>query len=134
MKQIIVLSIVALVTNFTTGADKTAKEYFQKAEKQQFDKDLKGAYKNYSKAIQLDTNYFEAYFRRAVLKTKMDSFVSAIKDYDRCLKINKTGETYYRRANIKWTLKDSVGACVDWTNACDLIHNKSCDLKRGHCR
>lgn len=56
--------------------------------------DYKAAIKNYSKAIELDSNYAEAYFARGTVKLNDFQFDDAILDFDKALKL----EPYFERA------------------------------------
>jgi len=56
--------------------------------------DYKGAIKNYSKAIELDSSYAEAYFARGTVKLNNFQFDEAILDFDRALNF----EPYFERA------------------------------------
>jgi tetratricopeptide (TPR) repeat protein len=56
--------------------------------------DYKNAIKNYSKAIELDSTYVEAYFSRGTSKLNEFQFDEAILDFDKALKF----EPYYEKA------------------------------------
>jgi antitoxin component YwqK of YwqJK toxin-antitoxin module len=56
--------------------------------------DYKNAVKHYSRAIELDTTYAEAYFARGTVKLNDFQFDAAIQDFDRALKY----EPYFERA------------------------------------
>src|SRR3972149_8817276 len=51
----------------------SGKKYFEK-------KDYTKAYKNYSKAIELNPVFYSAYWERAIVEIKMDSLEKAIDD------------------------------------------------------
>lgn len=129
MKQIILLLL------FLFAFDRDALYYYRWAELDRQAGDLKSAYEHYSKAIELDSALYGAYLHRALVKVDMDSALSSIPDFDKAIKIAPTsGEAYFYRGNTKWTLKDSVGACEDWQNACDNMYVHGCDVRREHCK
>lgn len=115
--------------------DRDAMYYYRWAELDRENGDFKSAYVHYSKAIELDNQHYNAYLKRALLKVDMDSAVSSLKDFDKAISIvPNSGEAYFYRANTKWTLKDSVGACSDWKTACDFLYGRACDVRREHCK
>jgi hypothetical protein len=82
----------------------------------------------------MKSDYVDAYWKRALAKTRVDSMQSAIADFDKVIELKPSGEAFYQRANAKWILKDSGGACVDWNDACDMQINRACDMMRNNCK
>lgn len=138
MRQILIsisiLFFLAFIIPKTESEGKPAEFYFSKAESEREKKDFKAAYRDYSKAIELKNDYAEAFYKRALLKVDMDSSKSALIDLDKVIELKPTGEVYYHRGHIKWTLKDSIGACQDWVQSCDFLYNHGCDLIREKCK
>lgn len=69
-------------------------QYIEKGNADNKKEDYKSAIKNYSKAIEIDTTYAEAYFARGTAKLNNFHFDDAIVDFDRALKF----EPYYEEA------------------------------------
>lgn len=65
----------------------TARDYFLKGKENLKTHNYKGAILNFSKAIELDSNYIEAYKERALAKDKIDDFDGSKKDYEQYLLI-----------------------------------------------
>lgn len=121
---------------------KTPQYFYQKGVFYDVKKDYIRANKSYTKAITKKNDYLEAYFKRAESNLRNDSVIPAINDYTKIIEIyyssnagyQKLSEIYYMRANAYYSIvKDSM-ACRDWKKACDLTHNKSCDMIRKKCK
>lgn len=57
------------------------------------------AIKDYDRAIELDNNYFEAYFNRANAEYSLKMYKEALKDYKKALELDTTNNTVIE--NIK---------------------------------
>ena len=66
MKKLICL--ILLIASFGVSAQTTAEEYLNSAVSKFYLDDMKGAIVGYTKAIEIDTNYVEAYRREVLLK------------------------------------------------------------------
>lgn len=80
--------------------------------------DYEGAVENYTKAIQLEPNFANAYYFRAKAQEKLLQLKQALDDLTLAIKYKPDfGEAYFHRGNIyeKMTKKDL--ACQDWTKA-----------------
>ena len=65
----------------------TAKDYFLKGNRSLKNNNIKMAILNYSKAIELDPNYIEAYKERALAKDKDGDFEGSKKDYEQYINL-----------------------------------------------
>lgn len=97
------------------------------------------AQRSFTRAIKLQPSYFEAFTERAKAWEASDSLVRAIADYDSLLSfkgltVDQTAGLLFNRANMHYLLSDDVNACRDWRKACELNHNKACDLIRKRCK
>lgn len=78
--------------------------------------DFDGADKDFSKAIELNPNNFNAYLERALLKDAIGDFTGAIEDYSKVIEINPSMVvSYINRGFIKWTLKSYSDAMNDFS-------------------
>lgn len=80
---------VEVTKNGKTSPDKRLEKIYQtmkKGHESSKENDFKGAIKNYSKAIELDSTYAEAYFSRGTIKLNDFQFDEAIVDFDKALK------------------------------------------------
>ncbi len=112
-----------------------SKFYFQRGEKEYANKNWSGAIREYSKAIKIDRNYLEAYFKRGLARSNADSLNQAIDDFNKTISLqtSPSGEPYLQRGNVRWKLKDSIGACSDWHDACEYNSNRGCEAFRKKC-
>ena len=129
--------------NIINTEAQTAIEYFNRGWAKR--KELgwhKGAIEDYTKAIEMSTNYAFAYYERAKAKQELKDFKGAIEDYTKLIEIDSvldeisiqtnptiiigtmeipvsfsTAGVYIRRARSKELLKDFKGAIADYTEA-----------------
>lgn len=113
---------------------KDALYYFNRAELKREQKNFSGAYSDYTKAINIDQNFIQAYWKRGLLEVDMDSLKKAVWDFTYVIANDPRDEVYYNRARIRYRLQDSIGACSDWKSACDLGYGRACDMIWKHCK
>jgi len=80
---------VEITKNGKTSPDKRLEkinQIMEKGHQSSKEEDYKSAIKNYSKAIELDSTYAEAYFSRGTIKLNDFQFDQAIADFDKALK------------------------------------------------
>lgn len=131
--------IFLLITLAPSCPSKSPQYYFEYGKKYMTQNDFIKAQRYFTKAIQTSPRYFDAYLERAKAWEKIDSIKNAIKDYDTLLSfkeltVAKTAILYFSRANMHYLLSEDTLACYDWRKACDLNHNKACDVIRKRCR
>jgi tetratricopeptide (TPR) repeat protein len=74
-----------------TSYSQTASDFFKKGQDKHEALDIKGAIEAFTRAIELDTNYLEAYMQRAHLLRNLDSGrEGAIRDYTRVIALDST--------------------------------------------
>lgn len=117
----------------------TAKDYFDFGNHFVAEGDYVKAQYNFTLAIKLNPYYFEAYAERAKSWEQSDSLDRAIRDYDslltfKTLTVSQTADLNFNRANMYYLLSEDTLACKGWRKACDLNHNKSCDVIRKRCK
>ena len=79
---------------------------------------LKGAIADFTKSIQINPNYLDAYFKHGDAKEQLKDYKGAIEDYTKAIEINPNkAKLYYFRGNAKQNLKDYKGAIQDYTKA-----------------
>jgi|ERR1035437_2835976 tetratricopeptide (TPR) repeat protein len=99
-----------------------AKEYFNKGRDCCFKlKDYNESIKNYSKAIKLKPDYYQAYSQRGVAHFYLKDYYSAINDLTEfiSLKPNIAGG-YFERGNMRHFSKDFNGAIEDYNKAIEI--------------
>ena len=89
-------------------------------------KDYYGAISDYTKAIELDPNYADAYSNRGSSKTDLKDYYGAIADYTKAIELNPNyAAAYYNRGYSKRELKDYYGAIAGYTKAIELNPNNA---------
>ena len=84
-------------------------------------KDYYGAISDYTKAIELDPNYADAYSNRGSSKTDLKDYYGAIADYTKAIELDPNDtDSYANRGIAKEDLGDLNGACADWKKAAEL--------------
>ncbi|MBK7707519.1 MAG: tetratricopeptide repeat protein [Acidobacteria bacterium] len=79
------------------------------------------AFKEYDKALQIDSLNVEAFFSRGVTKLAMKDFAGAIEDFNRALQIDPLNVGAFRfRGITKRELKDFAGAIEDFNRALQI--------------
>lgn len=87
--------------------------------------DLQGSIIDFTKAIELNTNNWEAYYNRGISKAKLQNYSGAISDYSTAIRLNPNFENaYYNRGNVKaQKLNDFKGAIVGYDKAIKINPN-----------
>jgi len=76
---------------------------------------------NFNKAIEIDNQYYQAFFMRGVIKQNFEDHHGAMKDFNRAIELNdKLSEAYFHRGNIKFLLQDYYGSIDDYTKTISL--------------
>lgn len=95
--------------------------YHDKASTKRKLDDFKGAYEDYSKAIQIDPKYCLAYINRANINMKLKQFDSAINDFNMAASIEPSNYLIYNgRGNAKFENGDFQGAIHDFDQTLTL--------------
>ena len=85
------------------------------------EKDLHKAIELYSKAIELNSYFAEAYSNRGYAKYLLGEEENALQDYDKAIELNPNlSEAYNNRGNAKESLGDKNGALEDFDKAIEL--------------
>ena len=94
---------------------------------------LKGAVADFSRAIECDTNYTDAYFWRADALAALGNYHAALIDYNRVLEANESiHATHERIGEIESALGDTASALVELDLAVSLDPTCQCVFdKRG---
>lgn len=97
--------------------------------------DFKGAIVDYNKALEIDSNYTEVYFKRGLAKVMLDDFNGAISDYSKAIELNPNySEAYFKRGLVKAVLDDKNGACSDYKKSSELGYLFALDLIKAYCK
>jgi tetratricopeptide (TPR) repeat protein len=135
MKYILNLSLFFLSINFYA---QTATDYFNKGMAKSHARatqiignekntnDTKQAVELYTKAIQLNPNYTEAYFNRGIALVKLLDYSDAVDDFSKTIELNpKYKIAYFYRGCYKiYAKQDKDSACADLQKAFEMGYKK----------
>jgi tetratricopeptide (TPR) repeat protein len=100
---------------------KQAERYYESGLKKQREGNLDGAIAGYTRAIELNPNYTEAYNNRGNLKGAREDHDGAIADYDRAIQLDPTHTISYNNRGVQRQEKhDWDGAIADFNHAIEL--------------
>lgn len=93
----------------------SAEEYYSRGVEKEEIKDYKGEIADYTKAIEIDSNFSAAYNSRGNAKSGIYDYKGAIEDYNKAIEIDADFTfAYYNRGLLKAKLKDYRGAIADF--------------------
>ncbi|TXJ11149.1 tetratricopeptide repeat protein [Brachyspira aalborgi] len=93
---------------------------------EEYDKLLNDTVEDYNKAIELYSNYYQAYYNRALSKEKLQLLSEAIYDYDIAIGLKDNSlEAYNNRGIVKSKLGNYKEAIEDFNKAIELNPNYS---------
>src|ERR1700752_2228864 len=120
MKRTFLLLFITIA--FSNFYGQTAQEYFKQGNQKYLKNDFGAADKDFTKAIELNPKYIDAYINRGRLRhNKLKDNKAAIKDFNKVIELApKNANAYYYRANAYRSLKDFKNACLSWTKAAEL--------------
>jgi len=115
MKQLILLPIFLCFFAFNLDAQR-AKDYYKTGEDFEEAGRVEDALEQYSKAIDMEPDYIDAYLQRARLYKKQGKFEEAANDYERAITFDeKEEELFYLAAQARFSLAqyDSAVSLID---------------------
>jgi len=106
------------------GLELTAEDYFNKAYDLHEEGKLEVAIVGYSKAIELNPNYIDAYNSRGRAHGNLKEYDKAITDYNKAIQLDPNNtSTYYNRGNTYFKLNKYEQAIRDYNKAIQLDPN-----------
>lgn len=89
----------------------------------------------YNKAIELNSNYVDAYSNRALHKFTNHDNIGAIEDYSRAIMLSPRKYVYYAdRAAAYFRVQEFDKACGDWKRAAELGDQNSAQNIKNACQ
>ena len=108
--------------------------FYKVAEKQRNNEEFKAAIKTFSRAINANPNYAEAYYKRGKCHAKLKNYQAALDDFSKNIDLNSKNPSAYRdRAVCKRFIGD-WDFCDDFKIACDLGDRRSCSDYESSCK
>jgi uncharacterized caspase-like protein/tetratricopeptide (TPR) repeat protein len=119
-----VQNVVPVSTASSTMSSATplsAQDYYTKGNDKYNKQNYKGAFEDYTQAIQHNPSYADAYIGRGNTNALLKDYQLAIADYSQALKLNpKAADAYKNRGDAKTWLKDYQLAINDYNQALKL--------------
>ena len=134
MKKTLLLLLMTIACSNFYG--QTAQDYFKQGNQKYLKNDFGAADKDFTKAIELNPKYVDAYINRGRLRhNKLKDDKAAIKDFDKVIELDpKNADAYFYRANAYRNLKEFKKACADWTKAAELGNMDAKGSLTKHCK
>lgn len=111
------------VTTVSQNTGLKASDYLNSGEQKFNKQDYKGALADLNRAIQLDSNFVEAYnYRGNLRQNKLQDYQGALADFNRAIQLNPSYALLYKNRGflkVKW-LNDNRGALADLNRAIQL--------------
>ncbi|WP_234109212.1 MULTISPECIES: tetratricopeptide repeat protein [Chryseobacterium] len=102
----------------------TATEYYERGTSEEAKSNFEAAIKEYSKAIEIDAAYTDAYYLRAKLYYDTNQYQSALADLDKAISLQPVPEFHLAlvelRGEIYLKINDKENACRDFIQASKL--------------
>lgn len=119
-----ILVLVAGLMVFTNGYTQTAQKIYDIGIEYYRAENYKKAILAFNRAIQLDSNYVDAYYYRAWSKQVDGDNQGALLDYSKVIAFRpKHADAFYFRGMVKGMLSDAQGAIADFSTAITLNPN-----------
>ena len=83
------------------------------------------AIESYSKAIEMEATFAEAYFNRGVSHYEMGLYDEAIDDLTRAIDLNPTDDNYYGRRALVYLFNDQLDLAQADQDKCDELRQMS---------
>jgi tetratricopeptide (TPR) repeat protein len=111
---------------FYSSRGQTAEVCYKKGNEKLEANDYRGSIVEYSKAVNIEPNYINAYFNRGYARIMMADNKNAISDFNIAIRLNPNdGSSYFNRALAKHNLKNEIGAIEDYDKAIALDSTNS---------
>lgn len=97
--------------------------------------DYKGAIKDYSKAIELDSMYAGSYHNRSIAKIELKDYEGALQDLNKAIELDPSNyNSFNYRGIANHNIGNSEEARLDWSIAGELGLYEAYDTIREYCK
>lgn len=83
------------------------------------------AIENYSRAIELDEQFADAYFNRGVSYYELGQYQEAIDDLTQAIDLNPADDNYYGRRSLAYLFADQLDLAQADQDRCEELRNTS---------
>ena len=120
--------------SLTSANCQSAVEYFNKGVSNNYLKNNKDAIADYTKSIEIDSNYARVFYSRANANYYLKNYREAIVDYNKSIKINPNyAKAYFNRGLSNIILEEKDRGCLDLSKAGELGLGKAFDSIKEYC-
>ena len=120
----IALNVVNTLTEALGWNNKTSYDFFYDGVANLKDKKYDLALENFNQAIEMDSNYIEAYIQRGMVYKKIKNYNDAISDYSKVIELDSENAVAYRERGICYSkLENYKSALEDIDKAIQLGFN-----------
>ncbi|MCX6195236.1 MAG: tetratricopeptide repeat protein [Flavobacteriia bacterium] len=118
--------------NIDSNNKLSAVEFYETGIEKDLNSDYEGAIIDFTKSIEIDGKYIDAYRGRAMAKWWMRDYEGAIIDYTKIIDLNsEDSDAHESRGRAKASLKDYEGAIEDFNKAIELDKESKVYSSRG---
>ena len=130
------LATAAVVLSTQAAVAQSADHYLNRGVTKYRLRDYQGAIADYTRAIEINPQYADAYYNRGTIKGRdLGDTQGAIADFSKAIQIDpQDASAYYNRGIAKYQKRDLKGACADWREASSLGHKGAAGGVRDHCQ
>ncbi len=112
----------------------SANFYFKRGVEKKKAEDYYGAISDFTKAIELDSDYLDAYYNRGWLKISLGDDYGGIFDFTKVINLDsQDAEAFYMRGIAKENIGDLNGACFDYRKSSDLGYENAVEVVGDQC-
>jgi len=108
---------ITLSTSIIEKEPDAMRFYFMRANSEKLEGDIQTALQDYTKCIQLDSTFEDAYFNRATVFDESSNIQLAIKDYSKLIRLNPKADAFNNRGWEYYKSGDMKSAMLDYDKA-----------------
>lgn len=107
-------------------------EFYQRGVEKDANSEYEEAIINFTKAIEIDSKYIDAYRSRASARIWINDYEGIVNDHTKIIELNsEDSDAYESRGRAKASLNDYIGAIEDFNNAIELDKESKVYSSRG---
>ena len=113
----------------------TAEDWIVSGNQKYINDDNQGAIADYTKAIEIKSDYAGAHFNRGITKASLKDHQGAIADWTKAIEIKPDLFAAYNNRGLarQYVMGDLEGACSDWRKAAELGDEQAANWVEARC-